>query len=406
MVVVVHENFTKIGNPTISNDRILDVTNPSVDYIQTFELDFSKPFDFNFDIKDPDNSTSGTMFNSSSWGKGFNIYHASNNYWAFAIGNGSGYDDIIVYQNVATYDGLTLSWDGSRYTLYGRNGSSKTSLNYLSRSTPMPNAKISLGHACKFKLDLSTFKLTHKDGSYEFNLYEEETITTSDLLITLAEIKNEIKNAIIRKGGEITDSVPFVEYPNKVLNIPTGGGGILANVVGGIEDNEGIISNISDDAYISEVWNNNNQDVQLRFKFKVNSYPSTGELLRYVAQCENVFGVALRTDTKIIRAWSWYNSGFMNSTFEVPVNTWVYLVLKMTKLSDSLTTHEYYASFDRFSTSSTDLILSFDENRGSYPQSFLGRAVYGEGYSLDCSIDLKETCVMDHEGGIIRRYYK
>lgn len=52
----------------------------------------------------------------------------------------------------------------------------------------------------------------------------DKTYTISDNLELLAQNKQAIKNAIIAKGGSITDSTPLSEYATQIESLPSGGG--------------------------------------------------------------------------------------------------------------------------------------------------------------------------------------
>ena len=47
--------------------------------------------------------------------------------------------------------------------------------------------------------------------------------TITENIQTLKSIKSDIKNAIIQKGGSVTDA--FGEYAQAITNLPSGGGG-------------------------------------------------------------------------------------------------------------------------------------------------------------------------------------
>ena len=52
--------------------------------------------------------------------------------------------------------------------------------------------------------------------------------TISEQLQQLNNIKNSFKETINAKGGSITDTTPFSEYPSQVENLSGGGGGSKA----------------------------------------------------------------------------------------------------------------------------------------------------------------------------------
>lgn len=58
-------------------------------------------------------------------------------------------------------------------------------------------------------------------------------MATVDKLNKLLETKNAIKNALLDKGVEISDTDTFSSYSNKILSIKSGGGfsGVVKEVV-------------------------------------------------------------------------------------------------------------------------------------------------------------------------------
>lgn len=221
------EHFDKVvGNPNISEDYIY--TSSSTNFISTPVaelLDFSKPFKFKINLSTLSGSGNLTWSVTSSGSSiaGLNYYWGgSQGYMICAVGNGSSFNDIGISYTAQQQKNFILEWDGSVYTAYVEYKDGTFSNKYtLTRSTPIPNCAMYLGQYGSFISDLKEFSLEHTDGSYKFELVSAivppKTIT--EKLTYLAETKNLIKNAIISKGGVVTDSTPFRNYADIIRNL-------------------------------------------------------------------------------------------------------------------------------------------------------------------------------------------
>lgn len=222
------EYFDRIGSPNINGNYIFTAegkggTAAASNYIRTYLLDFSKPFIFTValnNIVKGDNLTYSVNATDTGSAYGINFFWSGTSGRIIcAVGDGSRFNDISISYDVSRANYFVLEWTGTSYIAHVEYTDGSVSGNYsISRSTPIPNCKIKLGYQGAFTSDLARFSLTHKDGTYSYKLIERipdpvpEFNNITDRLLYLYETKELIRQAIISKGGFVSDDTPFREY--------------------------------------------------------------------------------------------------------------------------------------------------------------------------------------------------
>lgn len=237
----------------------------------------------------------------------------------------------------------------------------------------------------------------------------------ADKLTYLQETKTAIKNAIVSKGVEVSDTDSFRSYADKISSISSGSAGtplvidsLPAFIVGSPNNYYGIVSGFEDKNYVDDKQYDTlvGKSYYIKFRFTGNSIPNQSCIIHG----EKLLNLEVSRSGEMT-AYNFKTGSIITLLDSIEFNTWYYAIITMEEIAGHNSTNKKYyistISYNHAKANGLKGTLVDNCYYGNGRSTFFGRSSYAAGSAATTlTIDFNNTCIKYNDSDTIYKVYK